>query len=1340
MAAAFLSRLKPWASCGCFCDKTMMQMDNTEIKNFLKVLGFSSKDEEIFTKKYKKHNNYEIKADLAKGKIFYRPDRKTTESSNPKPDGFIQLGDLTTSNFSHPENLVVLDAVNRLLEIGYKPENIHLERKWKLGRTGKSGKADITVYFPTENSTLLKNKYSERQTFMIIECKTWGEEYEKEKRRLFKTGGQLFSYFQQDRSTNLLVLYTSIFEENEITYDSLLIKVKDDEELVKKYRERIKDEQISCAYVEAVDVSSLVDVWKRVYNQYVFKHGVFEEDVGLYSIELKPLKKKDLIPLKSSQGLFNAFAEILRHNNISDNANAFNKMLSLFLCKIVDEETKKDDDVLDFQVKEKESFEELVDRLQRLYKTGMERYLGIDDFVYFSDENIREIIKLYPQRSTLEEIEEIFKQIKYYTNNEFAFKEVHNKKLFYQNALILSEVIELLQNYRIKYSHKNQILGDFFELLLNHGVKQSEGQFFTPLPIVRFMIISVSFDDYIQKCLLKKPDEEPLPKILDYACGAAHFLTEAIDEINKFIPKIEIEDLKIKSPWEERYIFGVEKDYRLARTAKIACFLNGDGSANIIFGDGLDDYEKFELNKRKFDFILTNPPYAVKKFKNYLEAKPKYELLKYLTENSREIEVLFIERAKQVLADGGRIAIILPSSILSNSGVYTKARELILKHFELKAIAEFGSQTFIATGTNTVVLFMERRPDWFWKDREKIAREIFDKKEIKQNDYVDIKKLFNMFIEYRELPAEDYKKFIFENEITDTLADTEVFKSYNEWFNNLAEIKNLKKKKSFKQKTKEEQDAEIKRLYLEKIKEKEKEKFFYFTLMFRYGDEYGQSKWYEFQQVIVARAPSKTDEQKQYLGYEFNKRRGFEGIEIYKDAQGKPTTKLYDDEDYYNPKKVAFYIRRNFENKKIAEIDDEIKSYLNIYNLPDLFDFERVEFEKKINLAAKKKIVIQTKWELKKLGDICPETTQGLTFPKEVQSPSLTRKRVLTSTHITLDHRLSFLNPIYLNEDYEVDDKYKLKKGDIFVATSSGSLKHLGKFTFTKRDLDYFAGGFCAILRGADFITQKYISLALTLDFYRDFISNFSGQNINNLNIEDLKNLKIPVPPINIQQKIIEKFEALEKKEEQNIKLIEEKQKEIEEIVEEIFRKNYNYKELGHLCKIFNGGTPNTKIKEYWDGNIPWITLEDVKGKYIYDTKRKITELGLKKSNAKLLPINTVVFSSRATIGAVAITKIELTTNQGFKNFVCNPNLLDYNFLYYILKKEAKNIEKISTGTKYKEISKNAISKYKIPLPPLKIQQDIVNRINAVEEEIEQLKQKNKKITKAKKEVLKKYL
>ncbi len=1325
-----------------------MDYDLNTIKNFFIRLGFEETQNNIFLKRYPKHNNYEIKIQLnekdpKKSEIFYNKNRTTTEGTTPQPTGEIHLGDFTTSNFQNPENFVVLEAVNRLLEIGYKPENIHLERKWRLGRTGKSGKADITVYYSLRRDRLFPQK-SERDTFMIIECKTWGEEYEKEKRRLFKNGGQLFSYFQQERSTKILALYTSIFEEDEITYDSLIIKVEDDAKLVEKYKKEADNEDTPCSFADAPDVPSLVDVWKRVYNQYVFKHGIFEPDAGIYSLDLKPLKKKDLIPIRSSKGLFNAFAEILRHHNISDNANAFNKMMSLFLCKIVDEETKNDDDILDFQIKLGESFEEVVDRLQRLYQIGMKKYLGVEDFVYYSDEDIRKIIKLYPQRTKLEEIEEIFKQIKYYTNNEFAFKEVHNKKLFYQNALILSEVIELLQNYRIKYSHKNQILGDFFELLLNHGVKQSEGQFFTPLPLVRFMIISVAIDKYTEKRIKegasKEVKEEPLPKILDYACGVAHFLTEAIDEINKVI---ENKKLDVKFPWEERYIFGIEKDYRLARTAKIACFLNGDGSANIIFGDGLDDYSILGLDKKKFDFVLTNPPYSVKKFKNYLDVKPKYELLKYLTENSSEIEVLFVERAKQMLIDGGRAAIILPSSILTNTGVYSKTRELILKYFEIKGIAEFGSQTFIATGTNVVVMFLERRPDWFCKDREKIASEIFEEKRIAKNDYVDVERIFGLFIDYRDLPKEDYKKFVFNNELTEELLKTDIFESYKSWFNSLTKIKNLKKRKAFKEKSKAEQKKELEALFKKKIIEKEKEKFFYFSLMFKMGKEYGDPRWYKFQKTVVARAPSKTDVQKQYLGYEFNKRRGFEGIEIYKDEDGKLTTKLYDDENYYNPKKVASYIRKNFEESPIDEIDEEIKPYLEVFNLPDIFDFERVGFEKQIKLNTKKKIVIKTRWKLKMLKDIVTDIFQGLTFPKEAQSQTVTSKKILTSTHIGLDGNLCFEKPIYLNKNFRIDTKYKLRRGDILISTSSGSLKHLGKSAFTKHDLDYYAGGFCAIIRGTNYVTQKYISLILRQEFFREFINNFKGQNINNLSIEELKKFKIPVPPKDIQKKIAEKIEALEKEEERNEDKINTLERNIKDRVKVWFNK-YSLERIEKLYSYLKRG----KSPKYGTSDIQVIKSGQARGYYDFDfSKRYFLAEDFKIDKDRLLKMNDILINSTGigTAGRVTffiLTDGKYTVDSHITIFRTNEKVLP-KFAFYCLAYGIgfKEIEKLAKGQSGQiELSLAAIKGIEIPVPDIKEQERLIDETTEIELKIEELGKRNEEIEREKMKILERNL
>ncbi len=152
----------------------------------------------------------------------------------------------------------------------------------------------------------------------------------------------------------------------------------------------------------------------------------------------------------------------------------------------------------------------------------------------------------------------------------------------------------------------------------------------------------------------------------------------------------------------------------------------------------------------------------------------------------------------------------------------------------------------------------------------------------------------------------------------------------------------------------------------------------------------------------------------------------------------------------------------------------------------------------------------------------------------------------------------------------------------------------------------------------------------------------------------------------------------------------------------------WNKVKLGDVAEIESGGTPSSTKSEYWDGgNICWATLPDLKNKYILDTQRKITPLGLKNSSAKLLPINSVIFSSRATIGEISIAKVETATNQGSKNFICDPKKLDYEFLYYLLKSKIEEIKQLASGATYKEINKTVFSGVEVDLPDLKQQKHI---------------------------------
>ena len=169
-------------------------------------------------------------------------------------------------------------------------------------------------------------------------------------------------------------------------------------------------------------------------------------------------------------------------------------------------------------------------------------------------------------------------------------------------------------------------------------------------------------------------------------------------------------------------------------------------------------------------------------------------------------------------------------------------------------------------------------------------------------------------------------------------------------------------------------------------------------------------------------------------------------------------------------------------------------------------------------------------------------------------------------------------------------------------------------------------------------------------------------------------------------------------------------------------REDWEHLKLKDVTKVIGGGTPKTSIKEYWSDDVVWLSPTDLPeiGEIVEvsDSIRKISNLGLKKSSAKLLPIGTVCFSSRASIGKIGISKVELATNQGFKNFVCKENL--YNkFLAYALKFLTPKITGLSNSTTFKEISTTAIKNVEIPLPPLPEQRRIVSKLDGLFAEID---------------------
>ena len=141
--------------------------------------------------------------------------------------------------------------------------------------------------------------------------------------------------------------------------------------------------------------------------------------------------------------------------------------------------------------------------------------------------------------------------------------------------------------------------------------------------------------------------------------------------------------------------------------------------------------------------------------------------------------------------------------------------------------------------------------------------------------------------------------------------------------------------------------------------------------------------------------------------------------------------------------------------------------------------------------------------------------------------------------------------------------------------------------------------------------------------------------------------------------------------------------------------------ELEEVAEIKSGGTPSTNRPEFWNGHILWCTPTDItslSGKYLSDTNRKISELGLNNSAAELLPTGSVLMTSRATIGECAIVKRPMTTNQGFKNFICN-RTVNNEFLYYLLSSQKDKFIELCNGSTFLEISTTQVLKFKITIP-----------------------------------------
>lgn len=612
-------------------------------------------------------------------------------------------------DLTKPENHSVVMMLIKLFEKGYSKNVITLEKQWQLGHSD-SGSLDIMIKNPSNDDIYMIEVKSSSEINSYVNLKN-----EKKLK-------QVFSYAIQEKTTKIISFYAFDFNEKKDMFFNV-------------YTENIlKDSQ---------NVDDFFERWNKVFDKsdYINRNNIFN-----VSQSVKKYEDLENISNNDTKTLFNQFTTILRLHSISDKPNAFIKMINLFLAKIGDEVTANKE----YKVKDKngsihtftgmkfqfiygvDTPESFMKRLNELYKDGMHEYLK-KDVIDYNDDEIEQFIHGGDESQLLE----IFDNLRLKKNNNFAFIDVYDDETFYLNYEVVKSVVELLENYKFKYETKHQFLGDFFEELLNTSLKQEAGQFFTPYPIVDFMIDSLPYDSFIEDAI-KNRRATFIPSVIDYACGAGHFLissmarTQSIinklkDEKNDFTPtqqtKINAYTLDPYSWVNKENCVGIEKDYRLAKTTKIATFLNGDGDAEIISGDGINkfsskDYENTVLHTEqkkceKFDFLISNPPFSIDGFmrnfsKNGITPDSNdFSLLDKLNYNDSAIETFFVERMEQLLKKDRYAAIVLPQSILSNSK-YESMRRFIFNNFVIKGLLMTSDITFSGTTTSPVILFLKK--------------------------------------------------------------------------------------------------------------------------------------------------------------------------------------------------------------------------------------------------------------------------------------------------------------------------------------------------------------------------------------------------------------------------------------------------------------------------------------------------------------------------------------------------------------------------------------------------------------------------------------------------------
>lgn len=1263
----------------------MITKDN--FKKVLRSLGFEETADGVFVKTYHNLQTFQMKADFNAEHLEYA-------------QGITADRD-TTKDFHQPENFVVFTCVCQLLAKGYSPSNIILEAS-----AGADGRGQTNTYL----DILVKDNYG--NGYLIIECKTAdgtnSDEFAKAWRKVTHDGGQLFNYFTLFRTPHLC-LYACDFIDGCVKTYSHIIILKDEnlQYLDDTGKEGYRDLNATAGQ------NDYFRVWTKTYEQAFLTSGIFDDNAKPYEISTKITRTFDELEEMDDylviQRKYNEFATIMRQHNVGSRENAFDKLVNLFLAKIVDEEVNREDLKFNWKTVAFDDYYSFQDRLQELYTIGMDRFLG-EHVSYINEKQIKDAFVLFKNDpdATRDKILDYFRQQKFYTNNDFAFLDVHNKNLFFKNMAVLIKIVQMLQDIRLKSDKENQFLGDLFEGFLDQGVKQSEGQFFTPIPIVKFLISSLPIREIVSGM-------DEAPHVIDYACGAGHFLNEIARQISKYA--------KPTTPIKEYYsqIVGIEKEYRLSKVAKVSAFMYNQDDIRIVYGDALADNAAILDNS--FHILVANPPYSVKGFLETLSEgeRKRYELFsdELNLEKNNSIETFFIERAKQLLVPGGACAIILPSSVLSNGGIYIACREILLKYFDIVAISEFSSGTFGKTGTNTVTLFMRRK-----QSDVDIAKHLFNRAAAwtrgdysKDNVFNDAQML-NEYCQHCGLDAAEYRGWAKEH----TMPSADIFSEYVKAAKAQSRYKAIAKKKITQKYTIEQQTEELKKFVTDYIETAEREKIYYFLLALSVR-----------QPVLIIKSPTDNKAIKTFLGYEWSGAKGSEGIKYLgqsgnddedqlsknKGLQGIQTP-LFDPNDLDNPDKINILIRKNFLGEDVI-VPNSLSDYVSQARLVDMIDFKRTAFDKEIRTSVKSEAKIESKWPLVKLGDIVNIKIGGT--PNRANNNYFNGQNLWVSIAEMNGQTITDTKEKITDEAVRDSNVKLIPKGTVLLSFKLS----IGKTAIAGKDL-YTNEAIAGLIPQNKNTKSRYLFYLFSANFIQ--LNNVGdkvfGKSLNSKFLRE--ELRLPLPPLTVQQQIVTECEAVDADVDASRETINEIRAKTESLLADVQGEK---RELKKLCLAINPS--KSDIKNLSDETVvSFVEMSSVSNDGYIEKKidrslkdvRKGSYTYFAEGDIILAKITPCMENGKCALATGLTNGIGMGSSE-FHVFRCDEELVLRPFLFAMLNRSIirEAAEKVMTGASgHRRVPISFYEDLLVPVPPISTQQHIVSEIEAYEVQIAKAK------------------